>query len=176
MISILLLGFDRPGRSAAAPGDVVRTLASLVSATVEGVVRDLCLAGPPDGRALADIADHAGCGFAGSAVFGEAVRIGARQLRCPHVLVVTPGVAVGRPVAEEISSLMPALASRVGAFYLVKAERRDLAGRLFPALAPDAGLLGPRGWLEQVRSDNFAGLVRQAKPRHTLRAFAWPGV
>ncbi len=176
MISILLLGFDKLGRSAAEPGHVVRTLASLVPATVDGVVRDVCLAGPAEPRALADIADHAGCSFAGSADFATAIRIGARQLRCPTVLVLMPGVAIGRPVVDELSSLLPTLQSGARTFRLLKAERRDWAGRLFPSLAPNAALLAPRGWLEQSRATSFSGLIRGAKPCRTLRAVAWPDV
>lgn len=72
------------------PG-LVETIAALVPAVADGVVRDLVLIGPPDFEPLAAIADAAGCLL----VHGEGSRsamiaLAARHARCDHVLVLPP--------------------------------------------------------------------------------------
>ena len=116
MLSVLLLGFDALAREPSNPETLVRTLASLVPATVDGIVRDLCLAGPAEARP-----SRSGrpCGLRirrRTASFAAAVRKGAHQLRCAHVLVIRPGITIGRPVIEELASLLPTLRPRGAAF------------------------------------------------------------
>lgn len=173
MISVLLLGFDRTGREAAVAGEAVRTLASLVPAIVDGIVRDLCLAAPGN-RGLSEVADHAGCGFFPASTFGEAIRGGARQLRCPLVLVTACGAVIERAVIDELAALLPTLDGAAKA-YAVKAAREDVLGRLFPVTAPAAALLAPRDWLEAAHAEGLSVLVRNAKPARVLRSRIWFG-
>jgi hypothetical protein len=172
MISVLLLAFDATGGAAAAPGDAVRTLAALVPATVEGVVRDVCLAGP-DGAALAKIADYAGCSRAVGPDVTRALRAGAAILRSPQVLVMRAGAVIQRPVVEEVATLLPTLDTDHRATYLLRADRRDLIGRLFPALAPAAALLCPRAWLLTAEATSLANLAGRAPHRRVFRTAAW---
>lgn len=175
MISVLLLGFRGGGDQAVPPGEVVRTLAALVPAAVEGIVRDVCLVAPTDSQGLADVADHAGCAFAAAPSFTAAVSLGSRQLRSNHVLVAQGGMVVDRPLVEELLLLLPTLDTETRGFYIVRAERRDFLGRLIPALAPAAALLGPRAWLGVAAATDFARLVREATPRRVMAATAWMG-
>lgn len=171
MLSVLLLGFQKDGQ-AVPPGEAVRTLATLVPAAVEGVVRDVCLLAPLDSRELADVADHAGCVFAAAASFAEAIGLGSSQLRSSHVLVAQAGVLADRALVEELVQLLPTLDAGNRDFYVVRGERRDVFGRLFPILASPAALLAPREWLSGVRAAGFDRLVRMASPRRVMTATA----
>lgn len=171
MISVLLLGFDSAGQ-AVTPGDAVRTLASFVPPTVDGLVRDLCLAGPAGDVALAQVADHAGCGYVRSADGAEALRLGGQSLRCSFVLVAGCGLILDRPVADELTSLLPTLDAEPPA-YVVKAVRLDLVGRLLPSSARTAAVLVPRLSLQASRAKTLEQLARHKGPKRTLKARAW---
>lgn len=169
---MLLLGFDRSGRQAASAGHAVRTLASLVPATVEGVVRDLCLAAPGPDRALADVADHAGCAFAAAAGIAEGIRLGTRDLRCPHVLVIVAGAVVDRPFLEELTAMLPGLGDAPRTLVL-KAMRHDLVGRLFPSAADAAAVLTSRSSLHSVQASTVDELARRLRPHRLFKTRAW---
>ena len=168
MISVLLLGFESSGRQAATPGDAVRTLASLVPATVEGVVRDLCLVGPAAKAGLADVADHAGCVYRTAERIPDSIRLGTRELRCPCVLVTFAGAVFDRPFVEELSSLLPTLDDAEGT-YILRAVRHDLIGRVFPSIGLVAGVLAQRTWLEATQAATMDALARSAKPRRDFK-------
>lgn len=171
MISVLLLGFNPAGQGAA-PGDAVRTLASFVPPTVDGLVRDLCLAGPAGDAALAQVADHAGCGYVRSANVAEALRLGGHGLRCSFVLVAGCGLILDRPITDELMSLLPTLDLEPSA-YVVKAVRLDLVGRLLPSSARTAAVLVSRLSLEVSRAKTLEQLARRKGPKRTFKARAW---
>ena len=157
------------------PGEIVRTLAALVPAAVEGVVRDVCLVAPTDDGGLSDVADHAGCAFAAAPSFAEAISVGSRQVRSASILVAQGGMVTDRPLIEELLLLLPSLDGGNHPFYVVRGERRDFLGRLVPALAPAAALLAPRAWLSGANAADLARLVRRATPRRVMAATAWMG-
>ena len=174
MISVLLLSFEPRGRRAATPGEAVRTLASLVPATVDGIVRDLCLSGPTTEPGLADVADHAGCAYQPAERVPDAIRLGARQLRSPHVLVTLSGTVFDRPFIEELSGLLPTLL-HAGPTYILRAARHDLIGRVFPSSGAAAGVLAPRHWLETTDAATIGDLARRAGPKRGFKSRVWVG-
>ena len=171
MMSVLLLGFQPASRNALGPGEAVRALAALVPATVDGIVRDLCLAGP-EHTGLAQVADHAGCWFAQAETVRDAIEAGARLLKSPQVLVAHAGTIFDRAVMDEIEQVLPLLGEPRASACVVKAAERGLVARLVPALTPVAGLICYRDWLQTRRADSLAELAGQAKGRRTLRATA----
>ena len=140
-------------------------------ATVDGIVRDLCLAAPA-GAGLSEVADHAGCAFLAAQTVREAIRSGAGRLRSTSVLVTGCGALLDRPLLDELSSLLPALNGAADR-RVIKAVRDDLLGRMFPATAPAAALLAPRAWLQTSEAESLAGLARSTRPARTLRARIW---
>lgn len=109
------------------PG-LVETIAALVPAVADGVVRDLVLIGPPDFEPLAAIADAAGCLL----VHGEGSRsamiaLGAGHARCDHVLVLPPGLIPGMPLFAELAELIDTLPTN-NAYMIPTAPRRGRTG------------------------------------------------
>ena len=109
------------------PG-LVETIAALVPAVADGVVRDLVLIGPPDFEPLAAIADAAGCLL----VHGEGSRstmiaLGARHARCDHVLVLPPGLIPSMSLFAELAELIDTLPTN-GVYMIPTAPRRGRTG------------------------------------------------
>ncbi|WP_020181269.1 glycosyltransferase [Methylopila sp. M107] len=104
---------------------LVRTLASLVPAAADGVVRDVIVADGGSTDATLEVADLAGCRIA-DAVPGDASQRGARldaaarSAKGPWILFVEPGVALEEGWHREASATIEALERRG------EAERRAL--------------------------------------------------
>lgn len=136
------------------PG-LVETIAALVPAVADGVVRDLVLIGPPDLEPLAAIADAAGCLL----VHGEGSRsamiaLAARHVRCDHVLVLPPGLIPGMPLFAELAELIDTLPTD-SVYMIPTAPRRGRTGAVTRlksalitwqqgALYPSQGVLASR--------------------------------
>jgi len=109
------------------PG-LVETIAALVPAVADGVIRDLVLIGPPDLEPLAAIADAAGCLL----VHGEGARDAliaraARHVRCDHVLVLPPGLIPSAPLFAELAELIDTLPTN-DVYIIPTAPRRGRTG------------------------------------------------
>lgn len=167
MLSALVIATD--GKDApVAPDALVRTLAALVPAAIEGLVRDLTLAGLA-GHDLASIADHAGCEFSESVAAGDVLSQGLKLVRGPHVFVLRAGHAPEAGFIEEIGDFLNRSgAAERGALIRQKAE--SFLPTLLPALSPVVGLISSRQKLVDAKARDFSALVRHVKPQVTLRA------
>ena len=168
MISVLILGFQSVHGRPAAPSDTVRTLTALVPGTVEGSIRDVTLLATRDDVELARVADFAGCGLLVGTSFADVVRRGAKQARCPLVLVLPCGVTFDRALTDELA--------------VVNDERHYAMGttkagwhRIVPWRDPPSGLIAPRQWLVDRCPAGFRSLARALRPLRWFRTQAWSG-
>jgi len=130
---------------------VVRTLAALVPAAIEGVVRDVALAAPQPSDDLTRIADHAGCALVSGADGLLARAFDA--LKEPRLLIVRAGRAPERAFVGELADLA---AYRASACALLLDAPDGWLTRIAPRLSPPSGVVAPRSLL---RAD--AGSVRE---------------
>ncbi|MDB5651578.1 MAG: uncharacterized protein JWL62_3098 [Hyphomicrobiales bacterium] len=169
MLSAIVLATDALTPLTAADA-VVRTLSSLVPAAIEGLVRDVTLAGLMGGE-LPHISDHAGCTLVESEDARSVLREAIAAARGPNIFIIRAGRAPEAGFIEEIADLLAARsAAERGA--LLRERPETLRARLFPGLAPSAGLVSTRDVLMQLGATSFASLARRAKPAVTLRARA----
>lgn len=156
---------------------LVRTLASLVKANVEGLVRDVAIAGP-FGRDLATVADHAGCRLIEAANEAGWLRLALEEARGPDVFLLRSGRAPESGFIEEAGDfLADAKGAKASNDERARTARmscapESLIERLFPQSAPAAGLIAPRALLLQGPLEGFAGLARFIRPQTTLRTNA----
>jgi hypothetical protein len=167
MISALVFS---PSLAAAAPEPraaeaLMRSLGSLVRATMEGVVRDAALIGPP-GEELSTIADHAGCAFVEAANLGEGLGPALSATRGDIVFALEGGYVLPGGFIEEASDLLLEGAAFSGA--LLRRAPHDLATRLAPGLARPVGFLARRETLRGARARDLAALIRHVRPGRTL--------
>lgn len=151
---------------------LVRTLASLVTANVEGLLRDVVIAGP-EGQGLGLIADEAGCGLIEAATEPEWLRGAVEAARGPDLLLLRSGHAPEAGFIEEAGDFI----SRRGHAPEVRTARLHAAPeafleRLFPRLAPLAGLIASRDLCLSAPSGPFRSLVRHVGRTATLRSAA----
>ncbi len=156
-------GADGPGRA----GALLRTLAALVPATVEGVVRDVTLLQVGEAGSVAGIADEAGCQLVEDRDFPGALARGVAGARSPWIFVVKAGTVPSRIFGEEAARALDGFLDAQGAL-LLREQPRTLLARFFPWLAPVAGVILPRSRLAEGRYATFADIVRRARPARTL--------
>jgi hypothetical protein len=143
MISALLLS---PSLSAAAPDPraaeaCARSLAALVRATMEGVVRDAALIGPAIDN-LAPVADYAGCANIETSSLAEGLGRALKETRGDVVFVLEGGYAPASGFIVEASDLLLEGATFSGA--LLRRDPYNLPTRFAPGLARPVGLLARR--------------------------------
>ena len=168
MLSTIILCAPFGASSSRDPSEgIVRTLAALVPAVIEGVIRDVTLAGSA-AHGLARLADHAGCAFVEGANpadwLGQAIQVA----KGPLLFVLDEGRAPESSFLEEAEDLM-----RFSERYaLLHKEPETMVTRLLPRLAGPAGIILPREDCVGKSFDSVKSLMQLAKnPRH-LRAFA----
>ena len=167
MLSVLILAADG-NQAPAKPEALVRTLAALVPAAIEGLVRDLTISGLA-GADLAAIADHAGCEFSESAHASDVLANGLKWVRGPHVFVLLAGHAPEAGFIEEMGDVLNrSNAGARGALMRQKPER--FLPTLLPILSPIVGVMSSREKMVQAQAVTFSKLVAQVKPQITLRA------
>ena len=167
MLSAIVLAADRSFPQSASSEAVVRTLSALVTAAIEGLVRDVTLACGGESLEFRKIADHAGCEIAEAADPAGAIAAGLACARGDLLLVLRAGYAPQAGFIEEIADLFQ------------RAPRPDLLRfrtvpdsfltRLTPGFAPVRGLVAKRSALDAASPD-FATLVRRAGAAPTARA------
>lgn len=151
----------------------MRTLGALVPLAVEGLVRDVAIAGRTS-EALADIADHAGCGLFEADMPGEALGQAARAARFAHVFLIRAGIAPEAGFADELADLEMALHSEGTAqcTYYLRAAPDSLLTRVFPGFSAIAGLILPRSRLESATLASFDAVCRLPGAKQNLASRA----
>lgn len=162
---ILLCGTRRALGSGAEP--VVRSLSGFVAASVNGLIRDAVLAGPPRSD-LSFIADHAGCAFVEAEIEADALGQALTLARGSDFLILHAGHGPEIGSIEAIGDLAASgqLAQRG---WLLRAAPDRAAERFFPGLAPAIGLLASRELCAGVKPPTFTNLLKATRARSAPR-------
>ena len=134
-----------------APEQAARTLAFLVSAAVQGLIRDAVMIGA-ETPALRYVADYAGCTLVSESNPGKALSQALQLARGEHVFLLRAGYAAEPALIDEIRDFLEFGPGRQGAYGLVREMPGGLVQRLFPATSPLAGLIAPRDKSRAARS------------------------
>ena len=146
----------------------MRTLSSLVPAAVEGVVRDVTLAAPAGRAGMRKIADHAGCELIEGPDVATLFRRAFESTRNPTIFAIRAERAPEHGFADELGDML----AGGDAAAIMRENPRSLLTRLFPGMAPVAGVIARRDKLLRAPSQTFGSLARQARATQTLRARA----
>ena len=168
MLSALVLYETHPrARDAVEP--VARTLAALVPAAMEGVLRDVVVAGPEAAR-LEAVADHAGCACVVAASGAEQLARGAAALRGTLAFVIRAGAIPETGFVADLDDLL----RDGGRAALMRLAPDSALQRLFPARAPLAAVVASRDLAASGRAADLMALARLVRPAPTLRSRARP--
>ena len=131
------------------PG-LLDTLAALVPAVADGVVRDALLLSVRETEFLRTVADASGCGLV-TAGAPDLLAQGARAARSPWVLALEAGMVPGGlwmdDIADAVTAQQPSvftLRSRGGPAQALRAAALNAAATLFGRAPRDLGLVAPR--------------------------------
>ncbi len=166
MLSTIVFSPPAPATGARRFGPLLRTLAALVPATIEGVVRDVTLLQVGDAAGIAGIADEAGCHLVEEKDFPAALARSVAGARSPWIFVVKAGTVPSRIFGEEAARALDDEIGEGGSLLLREAPSG--LSRWFPSLGPVVGVILPRARLVGVRCASFEDVVRQARPARTL--------
>ncbi|MFN3889105.1 MAG: transposase [Beijerinckiaceae bacterium] len=139
---------------------IVRTLASLVPAAIEGIVRDVALAAQSQSDDLSRIADHAGCEHV-QADADKLIAAGLATLKEPRVLVLRAGRVPEHGFIGELADFAAYRAQQAGV--LLDAPDSFLT-RVVPRLARASGVVAPRDALTGARPDVIAMAKKLPSP------------
>lgn len=171
MLTAIVLAFHPPNSrpAGAARGDgVVRSLASLVEACVQGLVADAILVGPPH-MGLRRIADEAGCVLVEADDAREGLATALQAARHAHVFLLEAGHAVERGFIDEVGDLLVGdllagdLLAYGGAARVLRAGPDSLLTRLAPKLARPVGLIAGKQALLAAGLGDVAALARKLR-------------
>lgn len=172
MLSTLVLAPPFTDSSTAIAATLVRTLAALVPATVDGLVRDVTLVAAHPDADIRQIADYAGCAIVEADSFEAAVRQAVDRARSPWIFVLCANAIVDRGFSEEIAALFgPQADPGEPAVLLLRQAPQGFGARLMPDRAPVAGVIAQRQKLPGGAKD-FATLVRRLGKARTLTSRA----
>jgi hypothetical protein len=159
----------RPGRDLAEV--LARTLASLVTAKVEGLLGDVRIAGPA-GNGLSLVANHAGCALIEAENEADWLGLGLQAARGPDVFLLRCGRAPEAGFIDEAADFVVADTKDQLRAACLRAAPESFFERIFPAAAPLAGLVAPRGLLLRAPRGGFAKLAGFVAPSTAFRARA----
>ena len=165
MLSTIVFCEDKP---ASAPGRdlaevLARTLASLVTAKVEGLLGDVGIAGPA-GKSLGVVANHAGCALIEAENEADWLGLALQAARGPDVFLLRCGRAPEAGFIEEATDFLAKnTKDKSRAAWLREAPERFIE-RVFPAAAPLAGLIAPLGLLLRAPRGGFSNLASFVAP------------
>jgi len=173
LLSAIVLCEESTGRPGMDPAEaLVRTLASLVRANVEGLLRDVAIAGP-EGHGLGVIADHAGCGLVEAATEAAWLRRALEVARGPDLLLLRSGHVPELGFITEAGDFISGRGRTSGVRTArLHAAPEQFLERLFPRIAPLAGLIAPRDLCLRAPSGTFQGLVHHVGKAAVLRSVA----
>jgi hypothetical protein len=167
MLSLILLCHARePADPAALLRErAARSLASLVEASIAGVIADATLVAAP-APSLADIADEAGgqlvVGTEPSAAFEQALA----EARQTDVLLLSAGFCVDRGFVDEAADV--AAFGGLKTARMLKVQPESLLTRLAPSLAPPVGLLARKTAISETGAAEIARLARLLRAREMV--------
>ncbi len=164
MVTAIVLSPSLSAPAGRAPEAVARSLAALVRASVEGIVREALIVGPA-GEMLAEIADHAGCAHVEASTVKEGLARALAQARSEMVFVLEGGFAPLQGFVEEAGDLLRADDFRGAA---LRRAPHTLATRLAPSLARAVGAFAPRSALRGESPRSLDELIRRLRIRQTL--------
>jgi hypothetical protein len=142
-----------------------RSLASLVEASIAGVIADAMLVAAP-AVSLADIADEAGCHMIEAADAAAAVAQALAQARQTDVFLLRAGFCVDRGFVDEAADA--AAFGGLKTARALKAAPEGLLTRLAPSLARPVGLLARKNAIFEAGGAEVARLARLLKAREMV--------
>ena len=151
----------RPGRDLA--GVLARTLASLVTANVEGLLGDVRIAGPA-GKGLGALANHAGCALIEAESEAAWLGLALQAARGPDVFLLRSGRAPEAGFIEEATDFLTRNTNDQSRSACLRAAADSFLERIFPALAPIAGLIASRDLMLRAPRGGFQMLARCTGP------------
>jgi hypothetical protein len=167
MLSAIVLAADSR-HMPASPEAMVRTLAALVPAAIEGLIRDVTLAGLAD-SGLAAIGDHAGCEFTECTDPGDILARSLKLARGPVVFVLRAGRAPEAGFIDEIGDFL-ARSDAASRGALMRDRAETFWTRTLPVLSPVVGVIASRQRMMEAGRVDLEGLVKALRPQVTLRA------
>ncbi|MGH6936390.1 MAG: transposase [Methylocella sp.] len=173
MLSTIVFCEDKP---ASVPGRelaevLARTLASLVTAKVEGLLGDVRIAGPAR-KGLGVVANHAGCALVEAEVEAAWLGLGLQAARGPDVFLLRCGQAPEAGFIEEAGDFLAKNTKDKSRAARLRASPESFLERIFPAAAPLAGLIAPRRLLLLAPRGGFRNLARCIGPAATFKTRA----
>jgi hypothetical protein len=173
MLSTIVFCEDRPaippGRDLA--GVLARTLASLVTAKVEGLLGDVRIAGPA-GKDLSFIADHAGCDLIEAENEADWLALAMQAARGPDVFLLRCGRAPEARFVEEARDFLAGKSKDQPRAACVRAVPETFFERIIPPLAPISGLIASRDLMLRAPRGGFAKLASFVAPATTFHTHA----
>jgi hypothetical protein len=171
MLSTIVFCEDKP---ASPPGRdlgevLARTLASLVTAKVEGLLGDVRIAGP-SGKGLGAVANHAGCALIEAENEAEWLRLALQAARGPYVFLLRCGRAPEAGFIEEAGDFLTRNTNDRSRTACLRAAPESFLERIFPPLAPVAGLIASRHLMLRAPRGGFrklAGFIAPSMAFHT---------
>ena len=173
MLSTIVFCEDKPASASGGGLAVVlaRTLASLVTAKVDGLLGDVRIAGPA-GKGLGAVANHAGCALIEAENEAEWLRLALQSARGPDVFLLRCGRAPEAGFIEEAGNFLAGKIKDQPCAARLRAAPESFLERVFPPAAPLAGLIAPRGLLLRSPRGGFQKLARCIGPAATLKTRA----
>ena len=159
----------RPGRDLA--GVLARTLASLVPAKVEGILGDVRIAGPA-GKGLGVLANHAGCPLIEAENEADWLGLALQAARGPDVFLLRCGLALEAGFVEEAGDFLTRNTNDQSRTACLRTAPENFSERIFPALAPIAGLIASRDSMLRAPRGDFQKLARCIGPATTFQTRA----
>src|SRR5947209_16670471 len=162
---------EKQGLGRRAAEEAARTLAFLVSAAVQGLVRDAVLLGE-DSAALRYVADYAGCTLVSKADPAKALAEALAAARSEQVFLLKAGYAAEPPLIDEIRDFLEFGRGRDGACGLVRETPGSFVQRVLPGTSPLAGLVAPREKSRAANARDLPDMARRLRPAVTFKARA----
>ncbi len=159
----------RPGRGLAEV--LARTLASLVTAKVEGLLGDVRIAGPAR-QGLGVVANHAGCALIEAENEMDWLRFALQAARGPDVFLLRCGLAPEAGFIEEAADFLAKKNGGETRQARLRAAPESFLERVFPSLAAIAGLIASRDLMLRAPRGGFAKLVGWIGPVATFQTRA----
>jgi hypothetical protein len=154
-----------------APEEAARTLAFLVSAAVQGLVRDAVLIGE-ESAALRYVADYAGCTLITESEPAKGLAAALAAGRSEHVFLLKAGYAAEPPLIDEIRDFLEFGRGREGVCGIVRAAPGGVVQRILASTAPLVGVVAPRGKGRAANARNIEDLARRLRPAVLLKSGA----